>query len=70
MKKGESELENLTLEVQTEILISKSKRRYMFQLNGRRAWEKEALIGNEEIEKEVNWRGEERTSYKDRERKN
>ena len=56
MKKGESELENLTLEVQTEMLISKSKRRYMFQLNGRRAWEKEELIGNKEIEKEVNWR--------------
>lgn len=42
----------------------------MFQLKGQRAWEKEKLIGKEEIEKEENWRGEERTSYKDSERKN
>lgn len=34
----------------------------MFQLKGQRAWKKEKLIGNEEIEKEVDWRGEERTS--------
>lgn len=36
----------------------------MFQLKGQKAWEKEELTGNEEREKEVDWRGEERTSYK------
>lgn len=41
----------------------------MFQLKGQRPWEKEKLIGKEEIEKKVNWRGKERTSYKDSERK-